>query len=247
MKKLSLLLILFFLIFNTACDNKKIENKEVNLTDAKIKLYELKVKQDPKNHSNYDNLAFYYFQKARETGNFEFYSLAGHVIKSSLEIRPDSHTGLILYAKLKLANHEFRQALEYAKKSLEIKPGSVYSYGILGDAYLELHKISNAEKAYKKMLELNPSLDSYARMSNLMHHKHNHTDAIKFMELAYEAGLKKSSTPKEHLAWTQVMLGEIYLESGDRSQARSYFKRALELYDGYYLANQHLKKFSNLM
>ena len=247
MKKLSFLLILFLLIFNAACDNKKIENNKVSLTDAKIKLYEHKINQDPKNHSNYDNLAFYYFQKARETGNFEFYSPAGHAIKKSLEIRPDSHTGLILYAKLKLANHEFREALHYAKKSLEIKPDYVYSYGILGDAYLELHKTRMAENAYKKMLELNPSLDSYARMSNLMHHKHNHNDAIKFMELAYEAGLKKSSTPKEHLAWTHVMLGEIYLESGDKSLARSYFNRAIELFDGYYLANEHLKKISKLM
>lgn len=247
MKNKKILIIMFFLFLIAACNNKEVKENDINLTDAKIRLFKQKTDQDPNNYRNYDNLAYYYFQKARETGNFDFYLKAENAIGKSLEIKPDSNTGLILYAKLKLANHEFRQALQYAKKAQALKPNSDYTYGILGDAYLELHQISKAEKAYKKMLDLNPSLDSYGRMSNLMHHKQNHNKAIKFMELAYEEGLKKSSTPKEHLAWTQVMLGEIYLESGKSMQARNYFNNALNLFEGYYLADKHLKKMNKLM
>ena len=239
-----MLMVTALILIMGACDKTEIEYNEVNLTDAKIRLYKNKTEQDPNNYSNYDNLAYYYFQKARETGNFDFYTEAGHAIRKSLEIKPDGHSGVILYAKLKLANHEFKQALLYAKRALELNPDSSYSYGIMGDAYLELHQISKAENAYKKMVELNPSLDSYGRMSNLMHHKHDHTKAIKYMELAYEEGLKKSSTAKEHLAWTQVMLGEIYLESGNTGKAEEYFKKALQLYDGYYLAENNLNKVS---
>lgn len=247
MKNKKILIIVFFLFIIAACNNKDVKENDINLTDAKIRLYKQKTEQDPNNYRNYDNLAYYYFQKARETGNFDFYLKADHAIGKSLEIKPDSNTALGLYAKLKIANHEFRQALQYAKKALALKPNSGYTYGILGDAYLELHQISNAEKAYKKMMELDPSLESYARMSNLMHHKHNHVDAIKFMELAYRAGLKNHSTPKEHLAWTQVMLGEIHLESGNSNQARNYFNNALDLFEGYYLADKQLKKMNKLM
>jgi len=247
MNKKYLFLTALILMFTVACNKTEIENKEVNLTDAKIRIYKNKIEQDPGNYRNYDNLCAYYFQKARETGNKDYYKLADQAISKSLEINPDNYIGIVLFAKLRLANHEFEQALLYAKRALKLKPNSSSSYGILGDAYLELHQISNAEKAYKKMVELNPSLDSYGRMSNLMHHKHNHEKAILFMELAYDAGLKKSSTPKENLAWTQVMLGEFYLESGKTTLAKNYFKNALELYEGYYLAERHLKEVSKLM
>ena len=240
MKKI--LLTVLLIIFTSACGNNEVTVSKVDLTDAKIKLYRQKVLKDPGNYGNYDNLAYYYLQKARETGNHDFFHLAEDAVVKSIEIKPDSYTGLVLYAKLKLAGHKFTEALKYTKKALEINPDSSYAYGIQGDAYLELHQISNAEKAYKIMLDINPSLDSFSRMSNLMRHKHNHILAIKYMELAYEAGLMKSSTPKENLAWTQVMLGEIYLDSGNREKAEFYFKNALGIYDGYYLAVNNLDK-----
>ena len=244
MNNLKFILIASLFFAFTGCGNTDVKSEKVNLTDAKIRLYINKAQQDPGNYRNYDNLAYYYFQKARETGNSDFYNLAENAVNRSLEIKPDSFTGTVFYSKLKLANHEFNEALKYAKMAVRLKPGSGFSYGILGDAYLELHQIRNAEKAYKKMVELNPSLDSYGRMSNLMHHMHNHKGAVRYMELAYEEGLRKSSTPPENLAWTQVMLGEIYIESGNTAKAERYFKKALEIYEGYYLAEKNLKKIS---
>lgn len=244
---MNFLIVVLLFTLTAACGDINEKDNKFDPTDAKIKLYKQKTTQDPANHINFDNLAFYYLQKARETGNHSFYHLAEDAVIKSLEINPVSNTGLALYAKLKLTEHEFKEALKYAKKALELSPDSYYTYGILGDAYIEIHQISNAEKAYKKMLELNPSLDSYGRMSNLMHHKHNHSESIKYMEMAYEAGLSKSSTPKEHLAWTQVMLGEIYLESGNKEKGEIYFTKALEIYDGYYLAQNNLNKIRNIM
>jgi len=242
MNKLHLFITATLLIFAVACHEGKKENKTVNITDAKIKLYKNKIDQDPSNYNNYDNLAHNYIQKARETGNSSYYIEAEKMLKKSLEINSDNYVGILLFAKTKLSNHEFIEALSFAKTAVELKPGIIPAYGILGDAYLELHDLSKAEKAYKKMIGLNPSLDSYSRMSNLMLHKHNHAEAIKYMEIAYESGLRNSSTPKENLAWTQVMIGSIYLDSGMFTEAENYFYKALEIFDGYYLAIEHLRE-----
>ena len=62
------------------------------------------------------------------------------------------------------------------------------------------------------------------------------------MDLAFESGIKSPVTPKENLAWTQVMIGSIYLDSENFIKAETYFNRALEIFDGYYLALEHLEE-----
>ena len=128
-----------------------------------------------------------------------------------------------------------------------MNPELSIAYGILGDAYLELHYLNKAENAYLKMKDLEPSLDSYSRISNLYSHRKNYSKAIKFMNMAYESGLKNSSTPKVNLAWTQVMLGSIYLDSGMIEKAENHFLNALEIYDDYYLAEKYLRKIRHIM
>lgn len=244
MKILQINFLAILMIFTLACSKSedKADFMSSNLTDAKIKLYKNKINEDPSNYNNYDNLAQNYLQKARETGDTGYYEKAENTVKKSLEIKPDNYVGVLLFAKTKMANHRFSQALSYAKKAVDLMPERSVAYGILGDAYLELGQLSNAEKSYKKMVDLQPGLDSYSRISNLMHHRHNHEQAIKYMELAYEYGMKSPSTPKENIAWTQVMIGEVHLESGNLNEAETYFKRALDIFEGYYLAQEHLEK-----
>lgn len=242
MKKILLSFTAILFVFTIACNNGKKEINTVNITDAKIKLFKNKIDKDPSNYNNYDNLAQNYLQKARETGSTIYYIEAEKTLKKSLEINTDNYVGILLFAKTKLSNHKFQEALSVAKTAIELRPGIIPAYGILGDAYLELGQINNAEAAYKKMLELKPSLDSYSRMSNLMHHMHNYYEAIKYMDLAFESGMKSPVTPKENLAWTQVMIGSIYLDSENFIKAETYFNRALEIFDGYYLALEHLEE-----
>ncbi|MGI9535361.1 MAG: tetratricopeptide repeat protein [Thermodesulfobacteriota bacterium] len=248
MKTLQINFLAILIIFTLAC-NKSEEKTEImhsSITDAKIKLYIKKIGEDPSNYNNYDNLAQNYIQKARETGDTDYYEKAAKTLNKSLEINPKNYVGVLLFAKTKMANHQYGQALNYAKKVIDLMPGRSVAYGILGDAYLELGLLSKAETAYKKMLNLKPGLDSYSRMSNLMRHMHDNDKGIKYMELAYESGMKSPSTPKENLAWTQVMIGSVHLDSGKLDEAETYFIRALAIFDGYYLAREHLEEVKYL-
>ena len=79
--------------FLLSCKNieNNSENKTLNLTDAKIKLYKNKIIQDPSNYGNYDNLAQNYIQKARETGESNYYTIAENTVKKSLKINPKNY------------------------------------------------------------------------------------------------------------------------------------------------------------
>ena len=248
MKKNSFLLIAALMIFAFSCkyDEKITESMVGNLTDAKIKHYHRKINQDPANYTNYDNLAQNYIQRARETGEQRYYEEAQKACMESLRIYPDNYVAIVLLAKTEIAEHAFEKALENAKKAVGLKPERSPAYGILGDAYLKLGDKQKAQEAYEKMLVIKPNIDSYSRIANLKFEQSRYEDAVKYMEMAYEWGVKNSGTPDENLAWAQFMIGSYFLDTGNPGKAEKYFKRSLEIFDNYYLAIEHLAELNYL-
>ena len=237
-----------FMTLSLACKDgsMKEDNKTPNLTDARIKLYRNKIEQDPSNYRNYDSLAQNYIQKARETGVANYYEDAKEAVENSLRIKPTNYVATVLLAKTEIANHRFSKALQYAKKSVGLEPESSAAYGILGDAYLELGEADRAEEAYKKMHIINPNMDSYSRIANLKFEQGKSGEAVNYMKMAYESGLKNSATPEENLAWAQFMIGSYYLDTGNLDKAEKYFKKSLEIFDNYYLTIEHLAELNYL-
>jgi len=240
--RILLYILIIPLMISAACskseknDNVKIKSK----TDEKIEFYRHKTEADPGAYAYHNRLAQVYIQKARETGNTDYYQSARSALSDSLKSNPKNYIGIVYMAMLNIAEHNFKQALEYAILATELKPNNSYAYGVLGDAYLDLGEIEKAENAYIKMVELKPGLDSYSRLSNLRVVKGDTGGAIESMEKAYESGLKDARTSKENLAWTRVMVGAIYLNSGELDQAERYFQSSLEIMPDYYLALEHL-------
>ena len=243
MNKLLFFLTAALLILSTSPKNSRenAEDKKYNLADAKIKLYKTKAARDPSDYRNYNNLAQNYIQKARETGELDYYLEAKKAAEKSLEINPRNYNGTILYSKTKMAGHEFKKALEYAKRAVELKPDRSAAYGILGDAYLELGNTKSAEAAYVKMTELKPGLDSYSRISILYAYLGNYGKATEYMQKAYESGIKNNTLPPENLAWTQLMIGINCLDAGNYDEAEKYFENSLEIQSDYFLALEQLK------
>ena len=245
MNKLFFTFISLLMVFSFACKDGKKEKTTEYLTDAKIKLYEKKIEQDPTNYINYDNLAQNYILKARESGDSDFYNKAEDTLNKSLKINSNNYAAMVLYAKTQIAMHEFRKAFSYSATAVKMNPGRSVAYGILGDAYMELGNIDKASESYKRMVEINANLDSYSRVSNLRVVQGRTSEAIEAMEKAYESGLKKSR-PKENIAWTQVMLGAIYLNSGNLDLAEKHYTKATEIFDDYYLALEHLAEINKI-
>lgn len=241
--KILLLLIIPFLITLGCSEPENIEKTESETeskTDTTIEFYQSKLIEDPTSYSFHNRLAQAYIQKARETGNTDYYDKAKASLEKSQKINPKNYNGLVYMAMANASEHNFRGALKYAKLAVELNPNKSYGYGVLGDAYLELGQKRNAEKAYEKMAELKPGLDSYSRLSNLKYKKGDINGSVKEMEKAYEFGLRDSRTSKENLSWTQVMIGAKYLDQKEYDQAEEYFSRAVEIKPDYYLALEHL-------
>lgn len=233
------------LTFTGACtqDGNRVEKDSVNITDARIKLFKQKIEQDPSAYVNYNNLAQYYMQKARETGDHSYYSKAQQTLDNSLAINPDNYTGIVLRSKLAISGHRFQKALAYAEKAVELKPERSFSQAVLGDALLELGEIEKAMKAYRKMHEIDPGLESFSRISRVKFLKGDTKGAIESMQNAYESGLK-SSIPEENLAWTQVMIGLHHFNTGNLEKAERHYLKSLNIKNDYYLGLEHLAELN---
>lgn len=238
---LSLALIILVLSVASCADDKP-DKREVRQTrtDEIINFYLMKVEEDPSSYVFLNRLAQAYMQKARETGHFRYYESSADAVKRSLDASPDNYTGLVYMALIKIAEHKFKDALQYAERAVETEPGKAYGYGVLGDAYLDLGNVEEAGVAYDKMAELRPGLDSWSRVSNLKVVRGDTQGALQAMEMAYSLGRKSSRTSGENLSWTRVMKGSIYLNMGDLEGAERCFGEALEIKPDYYLALEHL-------
>lgn len=233
----------YLLVFTIG--NSSEQSVQTGITDAKIKLYKNKIDQDPYYYVNYNNLAQNYIQKARETGNSDYYKKAEKLLIKSTELNNNNYVTTVLQSKVAASNHKFDDAVIYAEKAISINPEKAFAYGTLGDVYLEYGKLDQSSSAYERMVEIKPGLDSYSRISNLQAERGNFQAAIMFMEKAYEAGLKESRSD-ENLAWTQVMLGLIYLKKNDLDNALYHYKKGLEIDPGYFLAMEHIAEIEAL-
>jgi cytochrome c-type biogenesis protein CcmH/NrfG len=66
------------------------ENRAETLseTDRQIQSLQDQVKKSPDNYAGYDGLGFAFLQKARETGDIDYYNLAEQTLKKALALAP---------------------------------------------------------------------------------------------------------------------------------------------------------------
>lgn len=252
MKKSIFLLIVLYISFALACSDQttkqEAENKtdksneqassnqpQENRTDREIKFYQGKVKRDPGNYSSYTSLGEAYIQKARETGDTDYYDKAEEVLEKAFELYPASYAAAVFLGQVSSAKHEFQDTLTYAKKAIELKPQDSYAYGILGDAYAELGEYEKAEKAFDRMLSLKPDLYSYSRISYIKELNGDTKGAIEAMQKSIEEGVRQN-LPAENIAWAHFILGDAYFNAGDLKNAEAHYKESLDAFGNYHYA-----------
>lgn len=207
--------------------------------DKEINLYKTKIKNNPDDYYYYLKLGESYIQKGREVGQIAPYQLAEKAIERALELYPNSYAAYIHLGQISSYKHDFHKSINYAKKAIELRPDKAISYGLQGDALLELGMYEEALKAYGLMLYIEPGFYSYSRIAQLKFLWGDSIGAIKAMEKSIDYG-NKMNLPKENIAWAKVILGSFYFNNGELDKARDYYKEALDIYDNYYLALEHL-------
>jgi tetratricopeptide (TPR) repeat protein len=188
-----------------------------------VSQWQARVAQNPDNANAYTGLGLAYLQRVRETADPTLYTLAEQALNEALAHDPQQADALMGQGILALARHDFEAALVWGEKAREQNPYRAQIVGILVDAYVELGRYEEAVTAAQTMVDLRPDVASYSRVSYLRELHGDVAGAIVAMATAVSSGIPGS----EETAWTQVQLGNLYLNSGDLEEAEAIYRETL--------------------
>ncbi len=176
-----------------------------------------------------DELAAAYLQKVREVGDPSYYPKAQSLLDAVLSHNPTDLEAATLMGTLSLARHQFADALTWGQRAHALGPFASRPLGIVSDAQTQLGQYDQAVASLQQMVNLRPDLSSYSRISYLRELYGDVPGAIEAMKQAIQAG----GPVPENLAYTDVLLGNLYFNGGHLADAEGQYHRALRDFPGY--------------
>jgi tetratricopeptide (TPR) repeat protein len=192
-------------------------------TQTAIDRLQAKLKDQAGSADEYAQLGTLLLQRVRETADPSLYSRAEQAFEQALGLDANQLDALIGQGSLALMRHQFAQAIVWGNKALAINPYRAQIYGVIGDAQIELGLYDEAVKTIQKMVDTRPDLASYSRVSYV---RELHGDTVGAID-AMKRALAASNPNSEAGLWTQVVLGNLYFNSGDLKQAEETYRAAL--------------------
>ena len=200
----------------------------------KISWAEAAIKAHPDRSQPYNELAFAYAQRVRETADSAYYVQAETALQKSFQITPDNLEGQKARLMILLGRGEFRQALGLAKVLNRKTPDDVLLYGFIADAAIALGDYSEAEEAAQWMLDMRPgNVPGLLRGAALRRLYGDARGAADFFSQAYQ---QMAPTQTEELAWTLTEMADLQLSTGDIDGADKLIHSAMQRFPGYYAA-----------
>lgn len=203
--------------------------------DEAIRLFEAKVRQEPRSPTNLTLLGQMHLRRGRETGDAASYQRAEEAFNRALEILPGDVAATTFLAATLYSQHRFAEALALARQAYTAAPDNVQALATLGDAHLALGNYQDAEAAYQELMRLSPTPSALARLAHMEELYGRPEKALELMLRAASEALK-SGQVGEDLAWYLLQVGELYFNTGQIDRAASHFQAALSAFPNYYLA-----------
>ncbi len=221
-------------------------------TDKQILALQNQVKKSPEDFAGYDGLGAAFLQKARETGNIDYYNLAEQTLKKALALVPQDFRSAdpsIHMALVCMGEHRFADALAFAQNAIATGSGNLAAFAIEGDAYTDMGDYDQAQRAYETVQALGrlstpPLMLAYmsdSRMAYLRYLRGESTVAEALMKDSIAAGLQ-ANIPRENLAWLYFELGERYFQSGDLENAELSYESGIAADPNHYRSLAGLAK-----
>lgn len=193
------------------------------------------LQRHPLDAKTYYLLGDAYAQKARESGDVTYFTLAEQALRKALDLAPRFSQALRHLAYVLYAGHAFQEAIAYATQAIALDANDGHAYGVLGDAYLETGQYAQAQEAYGHMIRQRQDLYAYSRLSGLKSLQGDPLGAIADLQRAIQEG-QEQGRPPESIAWAQWQLGSEYFALGNLSAAESQYHAALDTAPRYYRA-----------
>jgi tetratricopeptide (TPR) repeat protein len=180
------------------------------------------VRADPGNAEGYAQLGDAYLQRWRESGDPAFYARARNSFDAALRRDARNVTGVIGAGTLANLQHDFREGLRRGLEVRRIAPDLVRPWAVIADSQIELGRYDAAGRSIQRMVDAKPALSSYARASYYRELRGDLGGAVQAMGLAASAGGDADST-----AYVRTLLGDLELQRGHVTGARSAYRTAL--------------------
>ncbi|MEQ1642076.1 MAG: tetratricopeptide repeat protein [Pyrinomonadaceae bacterium] len=187
----------------------------------------------PDSKMAYNNLAILYIKRARNTGDFGYYSKAEAAVDKALQVDPADGPARKLKASLFLTNHRFDEALDHSLALDRQFPNDAFIKGVLTDAHMELGNYPEAIAAAQQMVDIRPDSLSYSRVAQLRSLHGDSAGAIRMMKLAAKTADPADKTLQ---SWCLVQLGDEHWKAGKYTEAETIYDEALATNPGYFLA-----------
>jgi tetratricopeptide (TPR) repeat protein len=192
--------------------------------DRSIEQLRLRVTSVPHDAGAWARLGLAYVRRAAIAGDPGDYTRAETAIDRSLAAEPGNPDGVLGSAVLAAARHDFASALRLGARARADAPFDPAVAGIVGDALLERGRYGDAFATFQRMVDLRPDTASLSRVSYARELTGDLAGAIRAMR----AARRFAATPAD-AAWTQVQLGNLYLNAARPRRAAELFRGAARL------------------
>lgn len=198
-------------------------------SEEAINALQNRLTQNPDNAAAYAQLGLAYLQKVRATADPQLYTLAEQAFNEALARDDQQVDALMGQGMLALARHDFAAGLQWGQQAREANPYRAQILGVLVDAYTELGQYEQAVTTTQAMIDLRPDLASYSRVS---YQRELHGDVNGAVE-AMKTAVATAPSGTEEWAWSQVQLGNLYLNQGKLDEAKVVYEECLYYRDNY--------------
>lgn len=200
---------------------------KISPADARITAAQKKIKASPDSFQSYNELAFAFCRKARDTGDLAFYDQAQTALDHSLKLSSGNYDARKLRATVLLGKHDFEQALKLATELNHTVPDDIAGWGLLVDSNITLHHYDEAERDAQWILDLRAgSTLGFEKAAAVREVLGDVPGAIEFLD---EARRRTSQNDADQQAWLLTEKARLELSSKNYGQTEELLVEALKL------------------
>jgi tetratricopeptide (TPR) repeat protein len=220
---------------------------ELAIHEADIGFYQRRVAADPFGAADRAMLGSLLLQRARETGNYDYYIRAEHVARRSLAIRTsrNARAYAILTSSL-LAQHRFVEALAAARALRALEPDSRNYAALEGEIESELGDYDAARRTFDGLRTASADLSVAPRLARWAELNGRDGEARHLLANALWDASRRMDLAREQKAWFALRLGDLEVRAGRLDAAGVAYRQGLGFFPGDYRLEAAMARLESL-
>ena len=197
-----------------------------NLVQQNLKFWAAQSKLDAIDAISRAQLAHWYLESYRETGDGADITRAEQAARASLKIRP-TDAALLQLSRVLLNQHRFAQARQIALRAAPANPGG---YRLAADISYEMGDYAQSEKYAGQAPPTGDDPSFYALMSRFSELKGNTKSQLDLLNKATQEADSSIDAPAQSISWFHERRGRALFMNGQLDKAASEYERALQVF-----------------